>query len=178
MKLEIFKTPIYIDNIDCKKINLQNINFKKTWLSETESSFKFKNTLDEQSNKYVLYKIANLIKNNIKKPFRLILSNIWQNNYKNADYQEKHIHSQSHFSFVIYKEIDESKTVFFNSSNKLISAFYDKTFLNNTNFFELEFQPKCTKNQIVVFPSFLEHMVKKHDNSVTISGNINILYEE
>ena len=42
MKLEIFKTPIYIDNIDCKKINLQNINFKKTWLSETESSFKFK----------------------------------------------------------------------------------------------------------------------------------------
>tara|TARA_R100001509_G_scaffold24999_1_gene13073 strand:- start:193 stop:729 length:537 start_codon:yes stop_codon:yes gene_type:complete len=178
MRIDIFKLPIYIDNIDCKKINLTNVDFKKTWLSKTESSYNFKNYLSEESAKYLLTKIANLISGNIKKSFRLNLINIWQNNYKSFDYQEKHIHTQSYFSFIIYKDIDESKTVFFNPANNLLQAFYNPSFLENSNFFNLEFEPKCAKNQIIVFPSFLEHMVKKHDNSVTISGNINIIHEE
>ena len=32
--------------------------------------------------------------------------------------------------------------------------------------------PLSEQNKIIIFPSCLEHMVKKHSNSTTISGNI------
>ena len=38
--------------------------------------------------------------------------------------------------------------------------------------FNRQFHPECRSNQIIIFPSCLEHMVKKHSNSTTISGNI------
>ena len=56
----------------------------------------------------------------------------------------------------------------------LIESYYPPYFFNQTNFFQLEFLPKCRKDQIVIFPSFLEHMVQNINNSVTISGNFKI----
>ena len=40
MFLELFKIPVFIGNINIDKINLKNQNFKKTWLSETSSSYR------------------------------------------------------------------------------------------------------------------------------------------
>ena len=174
MKINLFETSVYIDNIDTDNINLENQGFEKTWLSETNSSYNFKNNIDDTSIKYLLSKIANLLKQNISKPFNLNLINIWENNYAESGYQEKHIHAQSHFSFIIYKDVKESNTVFFNPNDKLISAFYNDNILNKSNFFVQKFEPKCRKDQIILFPSFIEHMVKNNKNNATISGNVNI----
>jgi len=45
MIVDLFKIPIFIGNIDVEKINLKNSNFKKTWISETSSTYdeSFKN---------------------------------------------------------------------------------------------------------------------------------------
>ena len=142
MKINLFETSVYIDNIDTDNINLENQGFEKTWLSETNSSYNFKNNIDDTSIKYLLSKIANLLKQNISKPFNLNLINIWENNYAESGYQEKHIHAQSHFSFIIYKDVKESNTVFFNPNDKLISAFYNDNILNKSNFFVQKFEPK------------------------------------
>tara|TARA_R110000744_G_scaffold269950_1_gene383236 strand:+ start:97 stop:633 length:537 start_codon:yes stop_codon:yes gene_type:complete len=172
MKINLFEINIYIDNIDCSKINLQNENFKKNWPSQTQSSHSFQNKLDDDSQFYLINKIGILLKNQILKDFKISITSIWQNDYIKNDFQEKHIHPHSHFSFIIYKKVDESKTVFFNPAEKLIQSFYPEDLINKTNFFKLDFQTKCRENQMVLFPSFLEHMVKKNSNCSTISGNI------
>ena len=38
--------------------------------------------------------------------------------------------------------------------------------------FDGMFIPRCKKDQIIVFPSFLEHMVLKSTDQITISGNL------
>ena len=103
MKLDLFSVPIFIDDIDSSKININNINFEKTWNSQTISSFNYTNTIDEESAKYLLQTIANCISPSFGKSLRIEILNIWENIYEKDDFQEKHTHPQSHFSFVIYK---------------------------------------------------------------------------
>ncbi len=172
MKINLFETSVYIDNIDCSKINLINKDFKKTWVSETESSHDFENNLDKESIEYLSEKIGNLLYSQILKNFKITILGAWQNNYLDNDFQEKHIHQSSHFSFIIYKRIKESKTVFFNPAENLLTCFYSKEIFKQTNFFKQVFEPKCRENQMILFPSFLEHMVKRSSNCSTISGNI------
>ena len=148
MKLNLFSIPVYIGNIDIDKVKVTNQGFEKTWACRTNSSFNFQNTLEDDSAKYVL------------------------NRYENRDYQEKHVHPHSHFSFIIYKQIEEGKTVFVNPSDKSLLSYYAPVFWERTNFFELDYEPKCRQGQIIIFPSFLEHMVKEtNDYCVTVSGN-------
>jgi len=173
MKLDLFSVPIFIDDIDSSKININNINFEKTWNSQTYSSFNFTNIIDNESAHYLLKIIASCISPFFNKSLKIEILNIWENRYEKNDFQDKHMHPQSHFSFIIYKKVEEGKTIFFNPAINLIESYYPAPyFFDSTNFFELEFMPKCKNNQIVIFPSFLEHMVQKNNNSVTISGNI------
>jgi len=172
MKINLFETHIYVDNIDCSKINLENQNFKKSWDSETPSSHLFKNKLEEKSQVYLTNKIGSLLESQILKNFKITITGIWQNDYIENDFQETHMHPHSHFSFILYKKIEESKTVFYHPIQDLISCMYPPEFFSKTNFFRSNFETKCRENQMVLFPSYLKHMVKKNSNSTTISGNI------
>ena len=50
MKINIFSIPIFLGNIDVKKIKIENQTYKKNWTSETLSSYKSPNiSLDEKS---------------------------------------------------------------------------------------------------------------------------------
>jgi len=172
MKLDLFSVPIFIDNIDASKIILNNGKFEKTWISQTNSSFNSKNKLDLESEEYLMKKIGHLLSNHFFNPAKLSIINIWENRYEKGDFQEKHAHPHSHFSFIVYKKISESKTLFINPSNYLISSFIPNKIIDNSNLFQLDFMPSCRENQIVLFPSFLEHLVAKTDSGVTISGNL------
>tara|TARA_R110002012_G_scaffold142111_2_gene299992 strand:+ start:549 stop:1085 length:537 start_codon:yes stop_codon:yes gene_type:complete len=172
MKLNLFSIPIYIGNIDVDKIVIENKGFKKTWYSKTESSYSYQNIVNQKSGEYILETINSLMGNDLPPHKTYKLLNIWENKYESGDFQERHVHAQSHFSFVIYKKIESSKTVFFNPSEKLMSSYYGEHFINNSNFFKEQFIPQCRQGQIIVFPSFIEHMVQKHNNSKTIAGNV------
>ena len=151
MKLNIFSIPLYIANIDINKINLVNEKFEETWLSETSSSHNFKNTLDNNSINYLLQKIGSLLSEDIKGKFKINLTSIWQNNYKENDFQERHTHAGSHFSFIIFKKIDESRTVFLNPIEDLITSYYNGS---NLNIFEQVYTPECRQGQIILFLVF------------------------
>ena len=159
MKLNIFSIPLYIANIDINKINLVNEKFEETWLSETSSSHNFKNTLDNNSINYLLQKIGSLLSEDIKGKFKINLTSIWQNNYKENDFQERHTHAGSHFSFIIFKKIDESRTVFLNPIEDLITSYYNGS---NLNIFEQVYTPECRQGQIILFPSFFRTYGKKN----------------
>jgi len=171
MIVNLFEIPIFIGNIDIKKIKLNNKNFEKTWISETPSTYNESliSTLniENEVTEYLLKKIVEILEEKIKYTFELRLLNIWENYYKNGDYQEPHIHANSDFSFVIYKKVEEGKTVFLNPIRN-----YLMIYKNINHMFQQTFMPKCKSGQIVIFPSFLEHMVLKSSNQITVSGNI------
>ena len=169
MQINLFHIPIHICNIDVDKIKINNKNFKKTWLSETLSSHNFPNQLEENDAIYLLQTIAKELSSNIKEAFHIRLHSIWENRYGKNDYQEKHDHPGSHFSFIIYKDVKESNTVFANPADKLIASYY---YNMDIKLFEESFIPQCRSGQMIIFPSFLEHMVLKHNDSVTIAGNV------
>ena len=171
MKRHLFSVPIYYENIDLSKIKLTNTKFEKTFDCGVLSSHNFKNHLDPESKTYLRDKIYNLMKEDYDIDFDILLTSIWENQYNENDYQEKHTHPFSHFSFIIYKDVEKSNTIFHNPIESLLLSY----FTNFTKFFRIfppSIKPPFKKGDIVVFPSFLEHMVTKNSKSVTISGNI------
>ena len=174
MKLNLFSTPVYIGNIDVDKIVIENKGFKKNWYSETESSYSYQNVIDQKSGEYILEVVNSLIGGDLPPHKTYKLLNIWENKYGNGDFQERHVHPQSHFSFIIYKKVINSNTIFYNPSLNLIDAYYDFKLLKHLNSFDQTIKPECRSGQIIIFPSFIEHMVVKNNDSITIAGNINI----
>ena len=170
MIVDLFTIPIFIGNIDVEKININNKNFQKTWITETPStyyeSFENVSNMAEENIKYLLKTIVKILEEKIKYPFELNLSNIWENDYNN-DYQEPHIHAHSEFSFIIYKDVIEGRTVFLNPIRNFLHIYGEIAHM-----YQSEFMPKCKTGQIIIFPSFLEHMVLKSSKQKTISGNL------
>lgn len=175
MRLNLFSIPIYIGDIDCDKIKINNKGFKSNWLSETHSSHSFPNEVDEDSAMYILQIIAKLIAEDFQFKSKLKLCSVWENHYKENDFQEPHIHTNSHLSFIIYKKVKVSKTVFIHPYANMLETFYGEM---PVGAFKRIYQPECKSNQIVVFPSCLQHMVKKTSDSITIAGNLLIDQDE
>ena len=174
MKLDLFSVPIYIGNIDIDKIKIEHKRFERTWHSQTKSSHNFNNKIEDDSASFILNCISKLISKDINAPHKLEIKNIWENHYLENDFQEKHNHPQSHFSFIIYKKVINSNTIFYNPSLSIMSAYYNPKLLKNLNYFNESFKPECKSGQIIIFPSFIEHMVVKNNDSITIAGNINV----
>jgi len=173
MQIDLFKIPVFVGYIDSSKINLEYKNIERQWESQTLTSYSQNNFLNKESTDYLLKTIVSTIKDFIKINFKITLTAIWENIYDDkGSFQENHIHTNSHFSFIIYKKIKESKTVFFSPHKYMLECYYNYSFLQN--YFQYSFQPTLKENQIIIFPSFLEHMVKPISNSITISGNLNI----
>ena len=63
MKLELFSVPVFIGNVDLKKIKL-DAEMGEAFLSKTPSSFDNKNILNPESGKYLISVIAELLKEN------------------------------------------------------------------------------------------------------------------
>lgn len=167
MIIDLFKIPVLINNIDVKKIKLRNKNFNKTWITQTPSTHNEKPEIDQNSVQYLTDTIATILEEIIKYPFKIYIKDIWENHYIDNDYQEPHLHVGCDFSFIIYKDVKESKTVFINPLQH-----YLKFYKNISHMFDEFFIPKCKTGQIIIFPSFLQHMVMKSSKQKTISGNI------
>mgnify|MGYP003645316090 CR=1 FL=1 len=169
MKYELFSVSFFIGNIDLKKIKLTS-EMGKAFLSETPSSFYTKNTLDPESDKYLMTVIGGLLKEKYQY-FSINLQNIWRNRYINNDFQEPHIHMNSRFSFIIYEKVNICHTIFYNPAKYLLGPAADSLAVHY-------FKPEVRKGQIIVFPSYIEHMVNKNSDQATISGNLNFKFIE
>ena len=170
MKLELFSVPVFIGNVDLKRIKL-DAEMGEAFLSKTPSSFYNKNILNPESGKYLISVIAELLKEKYQY-FTINLNGVWRNKYLNNDFQEPHIHVGSQFSFILYEEVNTPHTIFYNPAKYLISA----TLGPSDAYVLQQFKPQVTKGQIIVFPSYVEHMVNKNSDQVTISGNLDFKF--
>ena len=97
---------------------------------------------------------------------------IWKNVYDKHHYQDVHIHPNCQWSFVIY--VDRvSKTSFLNPSIKDIQNQIGQSVVQ----FPLDYKPNLGPGSIIIFPSFLFHMVNSGVEGTTISGNVYMDYQ-
>lgn len=180
MEIKLFSTPIWIGNIDANKINFIEKEIKQSFLSGVKSSHTdFNKEINKESINYLYETIINIMNAENKLPDCSIqLTHIWSNHYETSDFQENHIHAGSDLSFIIYKKVDESKTIFVNPSSKMLEVYYwdcpKKAAFFGPNFFK----PECRENQIVIFPSYLEHFVRRSNGAVTVAGNLRINFNK
>jgi uncharacterized protein (TIGR02466 family) len=101
----------------------------------------------------------------------------WFNLYEKGEHQEVHIHNRGSFSWCYFHRLpeDSSKFSFINKDDVLNS------YGNNgglIEFFKFKHYPNVKEGDIVVFPSWLMHMVSPHKNDkeerITISGNVSL----
>ncbi len=169
MIFNIFELPIFVTNIECEKIVFQKQKqYDPTFLSQvnsTKSMIDKENMLSSESETYLIHVATEVLKEKYTN-FKLSLIDIWTNKYIKKDYQEPHIHPKSHFSFIIYKKVESSKTYFISPNNYLIESF------SMEGLFPMSQSLNLRNNQMVIFPSFLAHGVKNSSNEETIAGNL------
>ena len=182
MKIDIFPTPIFVGNIDCDKIIFKEEgDVVESWASKTPSNIKTSHTdniLEPKSFEYVMGVIYKLIEPYIKREFTMEATPLWTNKYKTGDYQEAHVHRGT-FSYCIYKKITKSQTIFYRPDRHYVESVLGEPDPRLLELYPVKYVPELRENQIVVFPSFLEHMVGKFDEAAeTISGNIFVKYTD
>ena len=172
MKKEIFAIPIFEDKVDLDKIKLPEVEVEPTWDSGVPTTFSKKLDVPEETIEHLsgivnknLYD-GNLLGMNPK------FGHMWYNRYDKHHYQDAHIHPRTQWSFIIYVDL-HAKTSFLNPSIGLIQ----NQLGNCLEEFPLDYKPDLGPGSIIIFPSFLMHMVNNGVGGTTISGNIYMDYQ-
>jgi uncharacterized protein (TIGR02466 family) len=185
--VNIFETPIYIENIEldnksileyCKKlkkedegVNLSNIG---GWHSSNLEGkhIKLQNLFDQIIEK------GNIFAKKIGKKNKINITKIWINinNYK--DYNQSHFHANCFLSGVYYVNIFEKtgNIIFDNPAQDLIDSNWDNTDINSfTTVNSSTYSLIPNTGDLVLFPSWLKHRVEPNmtdKERVSISFNL------
>ena len=120
------------------------------------------------------------------KPVTFSLEDMWFNYYINGEYQEEHYHINSspflppvHFSCIHYLKYDEEEHVS-TTFHDPISTLRAHSFEMESNYCKENWVPKVKEGDLLIFPSYLVHHVKKSkptpDNPrITIAFNLRLL---
>tara|TARA_Y100000114_G_scaffold118367_1_gene112910 strand:- start:10 stop:543 length:534 start_codon:yes stop_codon:yes gene_type:complete len=177
MQINVFSVPIWVGNIDASRIKIQEQTLRESFMSKIETSIDGQNIINEDSLNYLYEVISKLLKKNVLPRYKLQLEHIWTNYYKDSDYQENHAHPGAHLSFIIYKKIEQSNVVFVNPNSVVLDSYYNGDDDKIAFFGGTTFKPQCRENQIILFPSYLEHFVKRTNDAVSIAGNLYMCFE-
>ena len=174
MKKELFGIPIFEDEVDLEKIVLPDAELENTWDSGTPTTFGTQKVDDvpQETWKYLSEVVERNLYYGECMGANPRFGHIWKNVYGKHDYQDVHKHPNCQWSFVIYVDT-YSKTSFLNPSMKDIQ----NQIGNQVVQFPLDYKPNLGPGSIIIFPSFLMHMVNNGVGGTTISGNIYMDYQ-
>ena len=174
MKTELFGIPIFEDEVDLEKIVLPDADLENTWDSGTPTTFGTQKVDDvpQETWKYLSEVVERNLYYGECMGANPRFGHIWKNVYSKHDYQDVHIHPNCQWSFVIYVDT-YSKTSFLNPSMKDIQ----NQIGNQVIQFPLDYKPDLGPGSIIIFPSFLMHMVNTGEGGTTISGNLYMDYQ-
>tara|TARA_B100001996_G_C18643741_1_gene586614 strand:+ start:1139 stop:1687 length:549 start_codon:yes stop_codon:yes gene_type:complete len=168
MKHDFFTVPMFTDKVDLDKISIVDADLQPTFRSGLKTSLR---TNKEVSNETIQH-LSEVISRNIDslgvKYGSAKIEEIWRNVYTLQDFQDPHIHCYSQWSFVLYEDVDISRTVFLNPYRHKVEsqmAMYD-------GYFNMDWRPELHTGDIIIFPSFIEHYVLSGGTGSTIAGNV------
>jgi len=185
-KVTIFSDSILLDTIVDNKLE----NLIKCILDEEEKTnpnnqisnyggYQTKNIWNEDVCRPILKKASNLILKNYNfHDIQFQMLNLWINkNYQN-NFNKPHNHSLSDFSGVYYIDVPEKngELIFYRGdrTNQMMNI---QKNLKGKDFSE-DYVIQPLKNQLIIFPSHLQHMVLPHFEQkarISISFNIKVI---
>ena len=152
--------------MDFSKIHIESDTYRTTWDSEVKTSFGTHHRISDETWQHLNEVVSRNI-NQIPCSYENArIDGIWRNVYTKTDYQDPHIHPHSQWSFIIYETVPKSKTMFFNPSMKDIQNQISGGGIPD---FLLDYKPNLDAGSIIIFPSFLMHMVSHGAEGSTIS---------
>lgn len=172
MRKNLFAIPIFEDKVDLDKIVISDENLKETWDCQLKTTYFEQHEVPQDTWDYLGHIITKNINDIDCRYHHPRIENLWVNVYEKTDFQEPHIHSHCQWSFIIYQTVS-SKTVFFNPSFKDIQ----NQIGNDVPDFPLDYKPQLEPGSIIIFPSFLLHMVIQGNEGTTIAGNVRLEYD-
>jgi uncharacterized protein (TIGR02466 family) len=173
--LKIFGSPIYMTHSLISEEEIQNLTEACAALKETTKRggedwycdvYNTLGTHDLKENKKFnnLTKIITSHVNNFAKElgsdFEYNCSNAWFNFYDKGTYQEYHYHPKSYFSavFVLQSPKPEPRLIF---KNPILDMYPLEKVKTNNDLNAMTFHVGMPKNSLIIFRSYLEHMVEK-----------------
>jgi uncharacterized protein (TIGR02466 family) len=184
-KIPIFQDSIIFGSIINKELNKTILNVLENKMKENEGVFHTNRggyqteiIFNEEINNLILEKSAKLIIENYNlKNIKIGLKNLWINRNLKGNYNSPHIHQRSNFSGIYYVEVtEEGGDLIFFRGDRSSQILYIQDILQEEDFRE-EFHIKPVKNQLIIFPSHLIHMVTPHLEDkprVSVSFNLSI----
>ena len=105
------------------------------------------------------------------------ISNLWINKNNKGDFNDTHVHPNSHFSGVYYVDAStKGGTLKFINDDTKVFASLGRFIEDDSDFFET-YQIKPEEDLLILFPSYLKHMVEPHYDEkarISVSFNINL----
>lgn len=170
MQNNLFSIPFFIDKVDLAKIQIKDTSLKPTFRSGLLSSFHTQKEVKKETLSYLTKIISNNIKELPTECKNIKIIEIWRNIYKKNNFQDPHIHINSQWSFILYENVDVSRTVFLNPYRHLAES---QMYMYNSIFYP-DMKPELHSGDIIIFPSFVEHYVLSGGEGSTIAGNVSV----
>ncbi len=185
-KIPIFQDSILIKDVNNKELDETIVKILQNEMQDNQGNF-FSNMGGYQTKNIhnniicdtLLKESAGLIIENYKlTKVKITMKNLWINQNNKNNFNTPHIHQLSNFSGVYYVEVSDKngELIFFrgDKSNQILEI---QSFIKDKDFYE-EYHVKPLKNQLIIFPSHLMHMVKPHfEEKPRISVSFNITIE-
>ena len=185
---DLFKIPILEAslNVDLKTLKKHCLKIKKSYLSSYLSNTGYQSPplmLDcnfqplFESIRQPLSEFYHLL----DIPKELTLSNFWVNINHHRDYNKRHDHPRSLISGVFYVDVpNNSGDIIFINPTKYFLYSGALTSIQNKNFYNNSWAAITpTNNQLLLFPSYLEHEVAANESKkdrISISFNFDMVY--
>tara|TARA_R100001509_G_C4771247_1_gene183092 strand:+ start:124 stop:642 length:519 start_codon:yes stop_codon:yes gene_type:complete len=170
MQNNLFSIPFFIDKVDLNKINIKDYSLEPTFRAGLLTSYNTQKEVKSDTLIYLTEIIQKSIKNLPTNYKNIKIIEIWRNVYKETDFQDPHIHINSQWSFIIYENVDVSRTVFLNPYRHLAES---QMYMYDSIFYP-DMRPELHSGDIIIFPSFVEHYVLTGGKGSTISGNVSV----
>ena len=105
------------------------------------------------------------------------ISNLWINKNNKGDFNKAHVHGNCHFSGVYYitAPTNGGSLKFLNDDIKVFASL--DRFIEKDSDFTSEYFIKPEENLLILFPSYVKHMVEPHNDEkarISVSFNINL----
>ena len=170
-KIDAFATPFFIIPVDMDKIVVpyQKKDFAPTFESGVHTTFT-KQRVPNETYAYLQTVIASALKT-LEDPWKTMkFVDLWRNRYVKTDYQSGHIHPHTQWSFIIYEDV-HSRTVFHHPAHHLIQ---NQCGCPGSKDHAHVWHPKIEPEHMILFPSWIEHLVLPGNEGHTIAGNIEL----
>lgn len=183
----LWVTPLYITSIDSASSYIEKLNNIGWERFSTDNGYITNDTyvlnrpeffsLQEDINAHINNYVTDVFK--IKEDIEFYITNSWGTKHNENDWANKHYHTNSLFSGVLYLNCDkESGDITFHKNigyNTGIPHCFDFEYTENNMFNSTETVINPETNMLLLFPSSLEHSVgpcNSHKDRIVIAFNV------